>query len=91
LHAATAVPNHIVSELQDLRPPVGITVDHDIEDGAFVLGDGAGLGILVDEQAIRALDSLPLDDVRTTPSIRPERAGRRLLAEPAPPRPVSAR
>jgi L-alanine-DL-glutamate epimerase-like enolase superfamily enzyme len=84
VHAATAVPNHIVSELQDLRPPVGLTVDHEIEDGAFVLGDGPGLGILVDEESIRALGSLPRDDVRTTPGVRPERAGRRLLAEPAP-------
>jgi L-alanine-DL-glutamate epimerase-like enolase superfamily enzyme len=87
VHAATAVPNHLVSELQDLRPPVGLTVDHDIEDGAFVLGDEPGLGILVAEEAIRALDALPPDDGRTTPGIRPERAGRRLLAEPAPRRP----
>ncbi|EOD59480.1 mandelate racemase/muconate lactonizing enzyme family protein [Amycolatopsis vancoresmycina] len=84
LHAATAVPNHLVSELQDLRPPVGLTVDHEIEDGAFVLGDRAGLGIRVDEEAVRALGSLPPADGRTTPGIRPERAGRRLLAEPAP-------
>jgi len=87
LHAATAVPNHIVSELQDLHPPIGLTVDHDVEDGAFVLGDGAGLGITVDEAAIRALDRHPPDDSRATPNIRPERAGRRLLAEPAPLRP----
>jgi len=84
LHAATAVPNHIASELQDLRPPVGLTLDHAIEDGAFVLGDGAGLGIRVDEAAIRALGSLPPEDGRTTPGVRPERAGRRLLAEPVP-------
>jgi L-alanine-DL-glutamate epimerase-like enolase superfamily enzyme len=84
LHAATAVPNHIVSELQDLRPPIGVTVDHEVEDGAFVLGDGAGLGLSVDEEAVRALDGLALGDARNTPNIRPEHAGRRLLAEPAP-------
>jgi L-alanine-DL-glutamate epimerase-like enolase superfamily enzyme len=84
LHAATAVPNHIVSELQDLQPPIGLTVDHDVEDGCFVLGDGAGLGITVDEKAICALDLLPSNDMRATPTIRPERAGRRLLAETAP-------
>ena len=84
LHAATAVPNHIVSELQDLHPPVGIGVDHDVDDGAFVLGEAAGLGITVDEDAIRALDSRPLDDLRATPSVRPERAGRRILAEASP-------
>ncbi|WP_345405437.1 hypothetical protein [Nonomuraea salmonea] len=39
LHAAASVPNHLVSELQDLRPPLGVSVDLTIEDGAFVLGD----------------------------------------------------
>ncbi|MGW3961465.1 mandelate racemase/muconate lactonizing enzyme family protein [Amycolatopsis sp. NPDC005003] len=84
VHAATAVPNHLVSELQDLRPPVGLTVDHEISGGAFVLGDSAGLGVQVDEEAIRALGGLPPADGRTTPGIRPERAGKRILAEPAP-------
>jgi len=83
VHAATAVPNHIVSELQDLRPPVGLAVDCDIEDGSFVLGESAGLGIRVDEEAIHALGPLPPGDARRTPAVRPERAGRRLLAEPA--------
>ncbi|MEU4549441.1 hypothetical protein [Nonomuraea dietziae] len=27
LHAATSVPNHMASELQDLRPPLGVSVD----------------------------------------------------------------
>ena len=27
VHAATSVPNHIVAELQDLTPPVGLTLD----------------------------------------------------------------
>lgn len=86
LHAATAVPNHLVTELQDLRPPVGVTVDHEIEGGAFVLGDAPGLGLTVDEAAIRARAVRRPDDVRATPVVRPELAGRRLLAEP-PPRP----
>ena len=47
------MPNHIASELQDLQPPVGLTLDLHIEDGAFVLGDSPGLGIRVDEEAIR--------------------------------------
>ena len=50
LHAATSVPNHIASELQDLQPPVGVAVDLHVEDGAFVLGDAPGLGIRVDEE-----------------------------------------
>ncbi len=95
LHAATAVPNHIASELQDLQPPVGLSVDHDIAEGAFVLGDAPGLGVIVDESAIGALGALGAPGaagagagapgrVRETPNVRPERAGLRLLAAPAP-------
>src|SRR6185369_308945 len=57
LHAATSVPNHIVSELQDLTPPAGLTVDYRIEDGAYVLGDSPGLGLRVDETAIAAMNA----------------------------------
>src|SRR3954452_12623923 len=57
LHAATSVPNHIAAELQDLEPPVGLTVDMRIEDGGYVLGDSPGLGIRVDETAIAALSA----------------------------------
>ena len=79
LHAATSVPNHIASELQDLRPPVGVTVDLHVEDGAFVLGNSPGLGVRIDEDAITSVYR------RTTPTpdgphVRPERAGRQLLA-----------
>ncbi|GAB3654343.1 mandelate racemase/muconate lactonizing enzyme family protein [Glycomyces tarimensis] len=86
LHAATSVPNHIGSELQDLRPPVGLAVDLDIEDGAFVLGDTPGLGIKVDESAI-AVVSPPTGPRPEGPNIRPEHAGQRLLPsqEPDPP------
>ncbi|MFI7454364.1 mandelate racemase/muconate lactonizing enzyme family protein [Nonomuraea sp. NPDC049714] len=80
LHAATSVPNHMASELQDLRPPLGLSLDLYVEDGAFILGDSPGLGITVDEQAIHAFVRRP--DARTAegPHIRPEHAGRRLLA-----------
>jgi L-alanine-DL-glutamate epimerase-like enolase superfamily enzyme len=80
LHAATSAPNHIASELQDLRPPLGISVDVDIEDGAFVLGHSPGLGIQVDEETISA--SRPGQAMATAdgPHVRPEGAGRRLLA-----------
>ncbi|MGP3971747.1 mandelate racemase/muconate lactonizing enzyme family protein [Streptomyces sp. 6N223] len=81
LHAATAVPNHIVSELQDLTPPVGVSIDLRIEDGAFVLGDTPGLGIQVDEDAIAA-SRRQHTAAPGGPHIRPERAGRRLLAVP---------
>jgi L-alanine-DL-glutamate epimerase-like enolase superfamily enzyme len=80
LHAATAVPNHLVSELQDLRPPVGITADLDIEDGAFVLGDSPGLGLTVYKGAIAELGLRPAPADPAGPAVRPERAGLRLLA-----------
>ncbi|GAA1802437.1 mandelate racemase/muconate lactonizing enzyme family protein [Luedemannella flava] len=80
LHAATSVPNHIASELQILRPPVGVTVDVHVEDGAFVLGDSAGLGVRVDEDAIHACERRPTTPTFDGPGVRPERAGHRLLA-----------
>jgi len=79
LHAATSVPNHIASELQDLRPPIGVAVDLHVEDGAFVLGDSPGLGIRVDETAITAANHSKAS-VPSGPHVRPELAGRRLLA-----------
>ncbi|GIF64025.1 racemase [Asanoa ishikariensis] len=80
LHAATSVPNHLASELQDLRPPVGVHVDLSIEDGAFVLSDSPGLGVTIDETAIAA-SARPVDTTTADgPNVRPERAGHRLLA-----------
>jgi L-alanine-DL-glutamate epimerase-like enolase superfamily enzyme len=80
LHAAASVPNHIASELQVLRPPVGIKVDLQIESGAFILGDSAGLGIDVDEEAIAACELRPATVSFHGPGVRPERAGQRMLA-----------
>lgn len=84
LHAATSTPNHLASELQDLRPPVGVSVDLSVEDGAFVLADSPGLGITVDETAIAAIPLRSHDYVGDGPSVRPERAGRQLLVATAP-------
>ena len=81
LHAATSVPNHLASELQDLHPPVGVCVDLHVEDGAFVLGDSPGLGVRVDEQLIRAAARQPQAQPADGPNVRPERAGQRLLAQ----------
>ncbi|MBB5866770.1 L-alanine-DL-glutamate epimerase-like enolase superfamily enzyme [Allocatelliglobosispora scoriae] len=80
LHAATSVPNHTASELQVLHPPVGIDVDLRIENGAFILGDSAGLGIRVDEVAIAACELRPTTVSFDGPGVRPERAGQRLVA-----------
>ncbi|HEY8728666.1 MAG TPA: enolase C-terminal domain-like protein, partial [Acidothermaceae bacterium] len=78
LHAATAVPNHIASELQDLTPPLGVKVDMVIQDGCFVLGDSPGLGITLDEAAITAIERPPAAGRPSGTQIRPEFAGRRL-------------
>jgi len=81
IHAATAVPNHMTTELQDLAPPVGLTVDVVVEDGAFILGDSAGLGVTVDEAAL----AVPARTGGTLeprgPQVRPENAGVRLESD----------
>jgi L-alanine-DL-glutamate epimerase-like enolase superfamily enzyme len=85
VHAATSVPNHIVAELQDLTPPVGLTLDLRIEDGGYVLGDSPGLGVRVDEAAIAAIGAhawLSGTELSEGPHVRPEHAGRRLLPQP---------
>jgi L-alanine-DL-glutamate epimerase-like enolase superfamily enzyme len=85
VHAATSVPNHIAAELQDLTPPIGLTLDLRIEDGGYVLGDSPGLGIRVDESLIAAAgtSAWPTDiDVSRGPHVRPAHAGRRLIPQP---------
>jgi L-alanine-DL-glutamate epimerase-like enolase superfamily enzyme len=79
LHAATSAPNHIASELQDLQPPVGVSIDLSVEDGAFILGDSPGLGVKIDENAIASFPRRPHTEVRDGPHVRPDRAGRQLL------------
>ncbi|MFW6693124.1 mandelate racemase/muconate lactonizing enzyme family protein [Streptomyces sp. MAR4 CNX-425] len=80
LHAATAVPNHLASELQNLQEPVGLSFDLRVEDGAFVLGDSAGLGVEVDEKTIEATVRPRPTAASDGPDVRPAHAGRRLLA-----------
>jgi L-alanine-DL-glutamate epimerase-like enolase superfamily enzyme len=82
LHAATAVPNHMVTELQDLTPAEGLSMDLSIEEGQFVLGDSPGIGVSVDEEAIALLEAPEGVPSRTGPHIRPAQAGRRLDFEP---------
>ncbi|WP_030247427.1 MULTISPECIES: mandelate racemase/muconate lactonizing enzyme family protein [unclassified Streptomyces] len=79
LHAATSVPNHLASELQGLQPPIGVAMDLHVEDGAFVLGDTPGLGIRIDETVMTAPRQRTAH-APDGPHIRPEQAGRRLLA-----------
>jgi L-alanine-DL-glutamate epimerase-like enolase superfamily enzyme len=84
LHAATSVPNHIAAELQDLQPPIGLSVDLQVEDGAFVLGDSAGLGVQVDEEMVTVGSRRGRAPASGGPHTRPERAGQRLLADRSP-------
>jgi L-alanine-DL-glutamate epimerase-like enolase superfamily enzyme len=79
LHAATSAPNHIASELQDLQPPVGVSIDVSVEDGAYILGDSPGLGIRIDEKVIASSVRRPRTRSGDGPDVRPERAGRQLL------------
>jgi len=79
--AAAAMPNMISLEVQDLTYPYGIGVDQEIVDGGIVLGDEAGHGLSVDEDAI---SSLAVDSAWRTPpnwQVRPARAGLRLTPE----------
>lgn len=80
LHAAASVPNLMTSELQDLDPPIGLSLDLHIEGGEFVLGDAPGIGVCVDEEAIAASPLRPATSPADSPSVRPEYAGRRLLS-----------
>jgi L-alanine-DL-glutamate epimerase-like enolase superfamily enzyme len=82
LHAATSVPNHISSELQDLTPPLGLTVDVTVEDGQFVLGDEPGIGIRIDEAVITASTTRPAPTSPRGPHVRPANAGYRLDNDP---------
>jgi L-alanine-DL-glutamate epimerase-like enolase superfamily enzyme len=82
VHAATAEPNHMATELQDLVPPTGLTVDMSVEDGRFVLGDSPGVGVTVDETAISQIDTRAGVPFRDGPHIRPANAGSRLDTEP---------
>ena len=80
-HAATAVPNHLAFEVQDLSFPIGLSVDQEFEDGGIVLGEEPGLGILVDESQIDALRTATAPAAATGPHVRPDRAGLRLVPD----------
>jgi L-alanine-DL-glutamate epimerase-like enolase superfamily enzyme len=54
-HFAAALPNHIWMEVFNAGRTVGMTVDTRIEDGWIVLGDSPGLGIVFDEEKLKAL------------------------------------
>lgn len=77
-HASAAVPNHLVTEVQDLQLPVGLRADQEIADGGIVLGDAPGLGIEVDEKLIGTLRESGEWATVAGPHVRPADAGLRL-------------
>lgn len=79
--AAAAVPNHLTTEVQDVRYAVGVQVDQEIVDGGIVLGDQPGSGLSVDEEAIA--QNVPGEGFGSPrgPHTRPVRAGLRLLLD----------
>jgi hypothetical protein len=79
LHAATSAPNHIASELQNLQPPVGVSIELSIEDGAFVLGDSRVSASRSTRTRSRRPQCARTPTPATVPNVRPERAGRYLL------------
>jgi L-alanine-DL-glutamate epimerase-like enolase superfamily enzyme len=86
VHAATAVPNLLTVEIQDLGFPTGLKVDQQFADGGIVLGDAPGLGIEVDEARLVAPQTAA-NGVRVAgPHVRPSRAGLRLVPEDGAPR-----
>jgi L-alanine-DL-glutamate epimerase-like enolase superfamily enzyme len=80
-HAATAVPNHLAFEVQDLSAPIGLIVDQEFQDGGIVLGDEPGLGIRVDEARVSAARAENPPAVVSGTAVRPDRAGLRLVPD----------
>lgn len=76
-HAAAAVPNHLVTEVQDLALPVGLHVDQEITDGGILLGRSPGLGIEVDEALLTASQEVGTWADADGPHVRPGDAGLR--------------
>lgn len=80
-HAASTMPNHLTTEVQDLGQPIGVRIDQDIADGGIVLGNAPGSGITIDEAMI---EQLPAGQGWATPAgphVRPERAGLRMIPD----------
>lgn len=55
-HVAAALPNHIMMEVVQAGREVCFTVDQRIEDGYIVLGETPGIGMVFDEEKLKALE-----------------------------------
>lgn len=74
-HLAAALPNHLAMEVVDPGREHCLRFDNTIEDGFIVLGDAPGLGIEVDEEALRQLQVHPPERKSNFPFARREGAG----------------
>lgn len=74
-HAAAAVPNHLITEVQDIEFPIGLNVDQNIVQGGIELGRKFGLGIEIDEKVINQLNDNHPWDKFSGPHVRKERKG----------------
>jgi L-alanine-DL-glutamate epimerase-like enolase superfamily enzyme len=81
VHAATAVPNHLTTEVQALDWAPGLIVDLQVADGAVILGDALGSGLDLDETAIDSVGKGIGWTDPDGPHQRPERAGLRLILD----------
>ena len=77
-HLAAALPNHMMMEVVDPGREQCIEFNHTIEDGFIRLSDAPGLGISVNEDALRQLQDNPPEPerMRRNPFPRREGAGR---------------
>jgi L-alanine-DL-glutamate epimerase-like enolase superfamily enzyme len=75
-HAAAAFPGHIGLEVLDCGREQCLQYDSYVEDGYVVLGNTPGLGIEVDEEALRSLQAQPPTGRGRFPFSRREGAAR---------------
>lgn len=51
-NVATAIPNHLWTEVTTPRMPSGVRLDYEVADGGLVLGDEPGGGVILDAAVI---------------------------------------
>ena len=74
-HLAAALPNHMMMEVVDPGREQCIEFNHTIEDGFIQLSDEPGLGISVNEDALRQLQDNPPEPERRRRNPFPRREG----------------
>jgi L-alanine-DL-glutamate epimerase-like enolase superfamily enzyme len=53
-HVAAVMPNHLMMEVLDVGRDAVFTTGHTIEDGEILLGETPGIGLVFDEERLRA-------------------------------------